>query len=79
MTTERREPGDLSFPPEAGKCIVKHRIPAFAGRLRASSAARSRRGSAIRGHAGAPSRRIPDFLCIQDGPLSICNGQTEHA
>ena len=45
----------------------KHWIPAFAGRLRASSAARSRRRSTTCIHAGVPSRRIQDFLSINDG------------
>ena len=40
---------------------------ACAGRLRASSAARSRRGSTSCIHAGVPSRRIQDFLSINDG------------
>ena len=70
----------LSSPPGRGCYCINHWIPAFAGRLRASSAACSRRrsttsaacsrrGSTACVHAGVrpvgvPARRIPDFLSI---------------
>ena len=46
--------------------FINHWIPAFAGRLRASSAACSRRRSTTYILVGVPSRRIQDFLSIND-------------
>ena len=51
---------------QAGISCLTHWIPACAGRLRASSAACSRRRSTTCIHAGVLSRRIQDFLSIND-------------
>ena len=53
-------------------------IPACAGRLRASSAACSRRRSTTCIHAGVPSRRIQDFLSINDGGVGSYFTQAPH-
>ena len=54
------------IPVYTGMDSLNHWIPAFAGRLRASSAACSRRRSTTYIPVGVPSRRIQDFLSIND-------------
>ena len=56
----------IVIPAKAGMYGINHWIPAFAGRLRASSAACSRRRSTTYIPVGVPSRRIQDFLSIND-------------